>query len=476
MSRYEQMTKGELINELKVQRDSLERLKAVVDGSRDAVFISDENSRFVLANAAACELTGYSEEEILEMRIPDLHEDVDRHAYNAHHDSILDGQEALTEAEVLRKDGTKVATEFNNRRIMIAGIPHMHTVARDITDRRRAEEAVRTEAVMRATLVHNLPFIVLILKKGTREILYSNEQGRSVGAVPGTTCYESWAERGNPCPFCLAPELWATDRPQFLEVLYRGRNYEGRWLPLTETEYVHYIFDTTKHKQLEDELRESRNRLRNLTVRLDEVREEERTILARELHDEVGQALTAMRMDLAMFEKEIPALEQLAKRLPLMIDLTQDSVDRVNRMSFELRSPVLDLLGLEAAVESEALEYRERWGTEIGLQLELGELEALPERDTMVCRILKEALSNVRRHAQANRVEVSLRVAEEELVLEVLDDGIGITDEQLRDQRSFGLIGMRERVERLGGSVEIERRPEGGTRVRAKIPIVPKSR
>jgi len=181
-------------------------------------------------------------------------------------------------------------------------------------------------------------------------------------------------------------------------------------------------------------------------------------------------------MDLALLEGELPEdRETLANRLHPMIDMAQDSVDRVNRLSSELRSPILDILGLEAAVESEVWEYQERRGMEVGLELELGELEASPKRDLTVYRVLKECLSNMRQHAEASRVEVSLRVAGDELVLEALDDGIGITDDQLQGHRSFGLIGMQEWVERLGGTLEIEQRPECGTLIRASVPVAPES-
>ncbi len=142
-------------------------------------------------------------------------------------------------------------------------------------------------------------------------------------------------------------------------------------------------------------------------------------------------------------------------------------------MSHDLRSPVLEILGLEAAVEAEVEEYQDRWEAEVGLELDVGTLEALPERDSTLHRILKESLSNVRRHAQASRIEVSLRVSGEDLVLEVLDDGIGIVGDEFQGQRSFGLIGMRERAERLGGRVEIRRRDEGGTALVARLPITP---
>ncbi len=227
-----------------------------------------------------------------------------------------------------------------------------------------------------------------------------------------------------------------------------------------------------KKEQLSRDLRTSRDRLRNLTGRMDEVREDERKRLARELHDEVGQTLVAMRMDLAQVEKELPAgLEPISGRLHQMISVAQDSVDLVNRMSTELRSPILDVLGLEAAVESEIWEYNRRWGAEIEVEIDLGGLSVNAQRDMAVYRVLKESLSNVRRHAEASRISVSLRVAGEAVVLQVLDNGIGITDEQVQDPRAFGLIGMQERIQRVGGSIKIARRLEGGTRVIVEVPI-----
>jgi PAS domain S-box-containing protein len=117
--------------------------EAIFEGSRDAIFISDEDSRFIAVNRAACDLTGYAREELLDLRIPDLHDDVNLDAYHRYHDLIMAGQDALSEAQLLRKDGTKVATEFNNSRIVIGGTRYMHTTARNITERRRAEAAFR---------------------------------------------------------------------------------------------------------------------------------------------------------------------------------------------------------------------------------------------------------------------------------------------------------------------------------------------
>jgi PAS domain S-box-containing protein len=182
------MTKTQLINELEARGVWLERLGAIVDGSRDAVFISDEEAQFMLVNSAACDLTGYPEEELLEMRFPDLYAAEDLPAYHSTHHSIMDGHDALTEARILRKDGTRVATEFSNRRIEIAGTPYLHAIARDITERKKTEAALRllsaiTNQVSDAVLATDLEFKIIFLNKAFEGLFgFSNED--ALGRTP----------------------------------------------------------------------------------------------------------------------------------------------------------------------------------------------------------------------------------------------------------------------------------------------------
>lgn len=124
-------------------RESEEWFRSVFDGSRDAVFITGENTRFAAVNQAAVELTGYSKEELTQMTIPDLHDQVDQKAYKTFFHRIMAGEAVTSEAKIRRKDGTKVDTEFSNQSIKIRGVPYMHTVARDITARKRAEEKIK---------------------------------------------------------------------------------------------------------------------------------------------------------------------------------------------------------------------------------------------------------------------------------------------------------------------------------------------
>src|SRR3954469_20852473 len=211
--------------------------------------------------------------------------------------------------------------------------------------------------------------------------------------------------------------------------------------------------------------------LKALSERLLLVQEEERTRIARELHDDLGQALTALKMDvggLLAMTPPSPATEPLRNRIARTLDETVSSVQRI---SSELRPSVLDDLGLLPAIEAEASRFEERTGIECELSLpDEAELHLEGAAVTAVYRIVQEALTNVSRHANATRVELRLRQRRDELLLEIRDDGRGITAEEVRDPFSLGLIGIRERADLAGGTVHIEGVSGRGTIVSVRIP------
>ena len=137
----------------------------------------------------------------------------------------------------------------------------------EITERKGVEDKLKQQSLMRDTLLDNLPCIALVIKKQSREIVTSNAAARTIGAVPGKTCYETCADRDDPCPFCLAPKLWKTDEPKDLGVEYEGIYYRGIWVPLTDDLYVHYIFDITERKHAEEKLQDSEKHYRTLAGR-----------------------------------------------------------------------------------------------------------------------------------------------------------------------------------------------------------------
>jgi PAS domain S-box-containing protein len=189
MSQWEQMTKTQLINELEARGIWLERLGAIVDGSRDAVLIGDEDSRFMLVNSAACELTGYSEEELLGMRFQDLLEKSALPAFGKHDRRIMEeGQTIIASTNIVRKDGTKVPTEFSGGRFVIDGTPYKHAIARDITQRKRMEEELRfmssiTSQISDAVIATDLDFKIVFVNESFKK-LYGYSEAEVLGRTP----------------------------------------------------------------------------------------------------------------------------------------------------------------------------------------------------------------------------------------------------------------------------------------------------
>jgi signal transduction histidine kinase len=225
-----------------------------------------------------------------------------------------------------------------------------------------------------------------------------------------------------------------------------------------------------------EELKRSREDLRNLSAYLDAAREEERKNIAREIHDELGISLTTLKLGLSWLKSYLldsrnpPDIELLVAKTQAMSEDTKATIQAVQRISSELRPGVLDNLGLPAAIEWQAGEFRERTGIECKTVID--EDTTLDQnRSIAVYRIFQETLTNIMRYSEATQVGIILKRRDGMLVLEVRDNGRGITEEQIRNPRSFGIIGMRERAHFLGGSVDIGRSPEGGTTVVVTIPV-----
>jgi len=218
-----------------------------------------------------------------------------------------------------------------------------------------------------------------------------------------------------------------------------------------------------EHIQLEDQLRE-------LSAHVESVREDERTGIAREIHDVLGQGLTALKMDLAWLARRTTGQEPLLEKLRAMSEATDEIIQQVRRISTELRPGVLDDLGLLAGIEWQAQEFEGRTGTLCTVESNLGDAKLPRDVSTAIFRIFQEALTNVARHAEARHVGVRLDLADDVLDLEVRDDGKGITHAQAGNPRSLGLLGIRERARRLGGRATVAAGTQGGTVVSVRVP------
>ena len=237
-----------------------------------------------------------------------------------------------------------------------------------------------------------------------------------------------------------------------------------------ETTLQMVITDVTNLTRESRELEHSRHQLRQLSASLVDAREEERRRIARELHDELGQRLTAMHMELSNLRLAGPA-DAAKQRIGAMLNMVDETIASVRRIATDLRPLMLDDLGLSSAVEWLANGWAQRMG--ITVSLDLGEQDP-PVGDAVsiaLYRMVQEALTNVARHAQANRVTIRMRQDGNELVLTVQDDGVGFSDKDVHQEGSHGLMGIRERAYMLGGNLEIGNTRTGGGRITVRLPL-----
>ncbi len=220
-----------------------------------------------------------------------------------------------------------------------------------------------------------------------------------------------------------------------------------------------------------EELRTSQA-LRALSARLQRIREEERSRVAREIHDELGQALTALKLDLSWLAEGLPdGQEPLRAQIHALSRRVEETIRAVRRIATTLRPSLLDDLGLAAALEWQAQEFRVHTGVRLRFASTLRDAHLDRDLSTSVFRIFQEALTNVARHARATCVEVRLLERSGRLLLEVRDDGRGITESELSDREALGLLGMRERALALGGELKVTGSPRRGTEVRLVVPL-----
>jgi PAS domain S-box-containing protein len=468
-------------------RDSEERYRSLVQVAPDMILVHQDGKTIFINPAGTQMLRAPNAQAVLGMPPEAL----------AHPDNIALVRERIArlsqggsvpaiEQKLRRFDGTFVDVELGACSFIYQGRPAIQVVARDITARLQAQEQLRNSENRFHLLARATSDIVYDWDMETNAIWW-NENMRLAFGYDGrpeemgitfwsSLLYPEDAERVNNSLFGAV-----SGGKQFWSEEYRLRRADGSLAVVLDRGYIvrsgdgkplrmiGAMMDITDRKLAEERLRDSREQLRALTAHQEKVREEERTRIAREIHDELGQALTGLKMDLSWFVARLPQQALLQEKAASMLKLIDSTVHAVRRLSTELRPAILDSLGLIPAIEWMAAEFSKRTGIQCQFDPADDELNLGPERMTALFRICQEALTNVAKYAHAKSVHITLDSDEQQITLRIKDDGRGITEEEKLGNRSFGLLGMRERARLLGGTFEIQG-GAGGTTLTVAIP------
>lgn len=402
---------------------------------------------------------------------------------------VVSGHIGEDEAVSLMKQG---ATDFVSKADLSALVPALARAleeAESHREEREAMEAIRKQERFLRELASGMGEGLLALDSDWKLVFMNPEAERILGwrrdELHGKRMHEVvhyLKADGSPFPASECPCTMVasgSSRHQVEDDHYIRK--DGTFVPVSytvtrtsdangERRYVVVFRDRTEQKRAEQELRESRRQLRELTAFLQRIREEERTAIARELHDELGQMLSGLRMDAEWLQRNCTEQPKIAAKAKAMTALIDSSLRTVRRISTDLRPAVLDDLGLEAALEWLIGGFKNRSGIDCRVRLALDESRLVEDVAITVFRLVQESLTNVSRYAQAGRVAVAVAMDAERIKVEVRDDGVGFNVDAPKP-RSYGVLGMRERVIALQGNFDIDSRPGDGTCVFADIPL-----
>jgi PAS domain S-box-containing protein len=469
-----------------ILQESEELFRNTFDLSPVGAVIVRLDRRFVRCNTTFCRFLGYTEGELIGKTFLEVTHAEDRHIGLEELKQLVDRDidQARFQKRYLRKDGQVVWGEITIRLVSDqAGQPLFFLpVIQDITQRKLAEEQLEllgkifdqtSDRVVITDMDTTIRFVnqaqcravkrqrdELIGKKP--DVLGDDPQRGATQQqlLDATLAHGKW--RGEVISIAADGAETIVDLRTFVV-----RDASGKALALAGIGT-----DITAKKMAETELNQSQEKLRELYHQLQNAREKERLRISREIHDELGQNITAMKIDLAWLRKTIdPSLTPLHDKLDSMSAITEATLATVRRVSSELRPGILDALGLAAAVEWMVKDFQARSDIQCHLCIKPEEIEASPNLSVDVFRILQEALTNILRHAQASSVAVSLMQMENMIELRVDDNGIGISLEKISQTDSLGHLGIRERLRPYGGVLRISGAPGKGTSVIATFPI-----
>lgn len=453
--------------------------------------IDCETLLFKYINPAARANLQYSAEELAEMTVLSF-------TQNRKRDDCLQGLQALKEKQGavayntvhIRKDGSRYPIEFQLFSVTDATDAVVIAIGNDVSSREQSDRALLASEQRLNTMVSNTPGLVfqsLLDQSEGFSFPYLSDGCEALLGISAARLQED--------PALFIQLILPEDRGSYREAMadslktMNNWNWEGRiwiekwkdikWINMRATpreldqhrvQWEGIMTNITASKLEQEEITRSRAQLAELTAHVDTVKEKERTRISREIHDDLGGNLTAIKMALAMLTRKLPDDTTLTEKANYVEQLVDRTIETVHRIAGDLRPGILDF-GLVAAIEWQAKEFEKQVGIPCSFHSEETDLDLDLDQATALFRIFQEALTNIAKHAKATLVNVQLMRTSTYIRLEITDNGIGIAASDHNKTKSFGIRGMVERSIALGGSLSVSTAPKGGTVVAIKAPL-----
>jgi len=473
-------------------RESEERFRAIFEGALDGIILLDPvTCRFISANPAFCKAIGCKQDELTNFTVQDIHppedvawivEDIQRHVRGEVQMSV--------DIPVLRRDGSVFYVDIRSSAILIRGKTYLVGVFRDNSTRRELEEVRRISELKHRLLFEASYDALMTLSPPSWQFTGANE---ATLKLFGAGSRDDFLGRG---PWGVSPEFQPDGENsgekalKMIEIAMTEGSHSFEWLHqrldgtpffaevlLTRIDLGSEVFiqatvrDITNRRQADNALRESQQLLRELAAQSAASREAELKNVAREVHDELGQILTAVRMDVSLLRMQFGENNpQLHQKIQDMMVLVDKAIQGVRDVTVNLRPPALDM-GLVPALTWLTNDFNSRTHTACSLRLANNPRELTEAQTVVIFRIVQESLTNVARHAAASRVEIVLGQSDTGIEIAVQDDGHGFDATQKRAKKSFGLLGMKERALAVNGRVNVASTPGKGTVISVYIPF-----
>ncbi len=461
--------------------NSEDRYRSLVEQAADVITLFDAKGKLLDANNSATQLLGYTMKELQELRLSDIFEKSEGQN-PLRFDTLAKGQSTILQQRMRRKDGTIVETEVHAKKLADG---NFLALIRDLTERIRVQHQIEKEKQLSDSVINSLPGIFYLVDETGKFLRWNKNlkfiSGYGAGEVSQMHLLDFFDAGEKELIRESMDKAFKTgmddvEAKLFLKDKSKIPYYLSSWRLIFEDQtcLIGVGIDITDRKMAEAELESSYKAVRKLTGHLQDIREQERTHIAREIHDELGQQLTVLKMDISWLNKKIPVDSEpiIKEKIRSLLEMLDGTVRTVRRISSELRPSLLDDLGLVAAMEWQLSEFEKRSGIKTSFVTPEGEYEFHDTIKTAVFRIFQESLTNVARHANAGNVNVSLQNNNGSFILRITDDGKGFDKDKIADKRTLGILGMKERTAMIGGTYEIQSAPGKGTSVMLSVPVI----